>query len=181
MEEPQLALGRHHEQPVRLRHPARDLGQELGPRNADGDREADLLEHPAPQPQRHLPRRAGDSPHAADVQERLVDGERLHQRRGFLEHRVDGSAGVGVGAHPRRHDDRVRAERARLPAAHGSADTVRPGLVAGGEDDPGADDDRAAPEPRVVPLLDRRVERVEVGVEDRRLVRHERMFADAVC
>jgi len=35
----------------------------------------------------------------------------------------------------------------------------------------------AAAEPRVVPLLDRREERVEVGVEDRRLAVHEHMFA----
>jgi hypothetical protein len=44
---------------------------------------------------------------------------------------------------------------------------VRLGFVAGREDDARADDYRPATEPRVIPLLDRREERVDVGVQDR--------------
>ena len=40
-----------------------------------------------------------------------------------------------------------------------------------------ADDDRTAAKFWVVALLDRRVERVEVSVEDRRPLEHEHMFA----
>ncbi len=41
------------------------------------------------------------------------------------------------------------------------------GLVARGEDDASADDHRPAAQPRIVPLLDGREERVEVNVKDR--------------
>ncbi len=69
-----------------------------------------------------------------------------------------------------RDDDRVRAQAARLRAAHRRAHAVRLRLVARGEHDARPDDHRPAAQPRVVALLDRRVERVEVGVQDRRLV-----------
>ena len=58
VEEVELAVGRHHEQAVGLGHAARDLGEELGPRDADRDRQADLLAHLAPQPHGDLRRRA---------------------------------------------------------------------------------------------------------------------------
>ena len=87
VEERELAVGRHDEQPVRLGDAARDLGQELRPRNSDGDRQADLLEHAAAQPARDLDGRPGRSLEAADVEERLVDREPLDERRRVLEHR----------------------------------------------------------------------------------------------
>ena len=57
------------------------------------------------------------------------------------------------------------------------------GLVAGGEHDPAADDHGAVAQPWIVALLDRGVERVEVGVQDRRRSvivqrRIEHMFAE---
>ena len=55
VEELELAVGRHHEQPVGLGHAAGHLGQELGPRHADGDRQPDPLEHLAPQPRSRSP------------------------------------------------------------------------------------------------------------------------------
>ncbi len=50
-------------------------------------------------------------------------------------------------------------------------------LVAGCEHDTPADDDGPAAQTRIVSLLDRREERVEVGVQNRRFARHEHMFA----
>ena len=47
VEEGQLAVGRHHQQAVGLGHAARHLGQELGAGDADGDGQADPLEHVA--------------------------------------------------------------------------------------------------------------------------------------
>ena len=97
-----------------------------------------------------------------------------------LEHRP---ARFGVGRHPRLDHDRLRAQLPGLPPAHRAAHAERPGLVARGHHDAAAHDDRPAPEPRVVALLDRREERVEVGVEDRGdgtlggLRGHEHMFA----
>ena len=70
-------------------------------------------------------------------------------------------AGLAVGREARLDDDRLRAQPARLRAAHRGADAVRLGLVARGEHHPRADDHRTAAQPRVVPLLDRREERVE--------------------
>ena len=46
VEEVELAVRRHDEQAVGLRHAARDLGEELRPRDADRDRQADLLAAP---------------------------------------------------------------------------------------------------------------------------------------
>ena len=62
----------------------------------------------------------------------------------------------------------MRAEPPCLPPAHRGANAVGLGLVAGGEHHASADDHRPAAQARIVPLLDRREERVEVGVEDRR-------------
>ena len=60
----ELAVGRHDEQAVGLGHRARHLGEELRPRHADRDRQADLLAHLAPQPHGDLDRRPGE-PRAA--------------------------------------------------------------------------------------------------------------------
>ena len=95
----------------------------------------------------------------------------LDERRRVVEDPEHGLARLGVGRHARRDDDRLRAETARAPAAHRGADAERLGLVAGGEHDPAADDHRPAAQPRIVALLDRGEERVEVGVQDRRLAR----------
>ncbi len=45
VQEVELTIGRNDEQPVGLCDSARDLGEELGARDADGDRQADLVEH----------------------------------------------------------------------------------------------------------------------------------------
>jgi hypothetical protein len=62
MQEGQLAAARHHEQAIGLGHAAGHLGEELRPRHPDGDRQADALEHVAPQPDGDLHRRARDPP-----------------------------------------------------------------------------------------------------------------------
>ena len=94
----------------------------------------------------------------------------------------DGLAGLGVGRHPGR-DHRWRPGTAGAPAAasHRRAHAVGLGLVAGRQHHAHADDHRPAPQPGIVPLLDRGVEGVEVGVEDRRRVGHEQMFAQGCC
>ena len=62
----------------------------------------------------------------------------------------------------------MRAQPTRARAAHRRVDAIRTRLVARGEDDAHPDDHRPPAQLRPVPLLDRREERVEVGVEDRR-------------
>ena len=127
-----------------------------------------LAPHLAAQPARDLLGRAEHRLHPARVEERLVDRERLDHRRGLLEDLEHGLAGLGVGGHPGRHDHRLRAPPPSLGAAHPALHAVLLRLVAGGEHDPAADDHRAAPQLRGVTLLDRRVEGVEVRVEDGR-------------
>ena len=168
MEERQLAFGRHDEQAVRLGDAARHLREELRPRDAHRQREPDLLEDPAPQAGGDLHRRAGDPLHAAHVEERLVDRQPLDQRRHVVEDPIHGLARLGVGREARRDHDRLRAEPASLPAAHRRLDAEGLGLVARREHDSAADDHRLPAQPRIVPLLDRREEGVEVCVQDRR-------------
>jgi hypothetical protein len=176
VKEGQLAVRRHHQEPVGLGDPARHLGEELGPGHPDGDGQADPFEHLAPQAHRHLERRAGEPAHPANVEERLVDRQALHERRRLLEDLEDRLARLGIRRHPRLDDDRVRAQAPRLAAAHRRADATRLGLVAGRQHDPHPDDYRAAAQARVVALLDRGVEGVEVRMQDRGLARHEQMF-----
>ena len=61
-----------------------------------------------------------------------------------LEHLEHGLAGLGVGRHPGRHDDGVRAQPPGLAPAHGRAHPERLGLVARGQHDAAADDHRPA-------------------------------------
>ncbi len=127
------------------------------------------LAHPLAQPRGDLHRRAGDPPHPAHVEERLVDRHPLDHRRHVVEDPEDLLARRRIGLEARRHDDHVRAQLPRLPPRHRRLDPERLRLVARGQHHSPADDDRAALQPRVVALLDRREERVEVRVEDVRL------------
>ena len=77
VQERELAVGRHHEEPVRLGDRARDLGEELRPRHPDRDRQAHPLAHVPPQARGDLGRRADAPLHPADVEERLVDRDPL--------------------------------------------------------------------------------------------------------
>jgi hypothetical protein len=173
----QLGVGRHDEETVGLRHGAGHLGQELRPRHADGDRQADTLADLPAQSRRDLDRRAGEPPEPADVEERLVDRQALHQRRGLPEHLEDRLARRRVRRHPRRHHDRLRTQLPGLPPTHRRAHAASLGLVAGRKHHATSDDHRPTTQPRIVPLLDRRVERVQVGMQDRPLARHDLIFA----
>ena len=176
MEEGELAVGRHHEQTVGLRHATRHLGEELRPGHPDGDRQTDLLENLASQPHCDLGGGARDPSQPAHIEERLVDRESLDQRRRVFEHPEHRLARLGVRRHPGRDHDRLRAQAAGLCSAHRGADAACLGLVAGRQHDPRPDDHGPAAQATIISLLDRRIERIEVSVQDRRLV-HEHMFA----
>ena len=177
MQKLELAPGRHGEQPVGLGDSTRDLGQEFRPRDADGDRQPDAFADVSPQPLRDLGGAASESSHAPHVEERLVDREPLDERRGVFEDPVDGLARLGVGRHARPDDDRIRAQNECPPDPHRRVHAACLRLVARSQDDPAADEHGPAAQVRVIPLLDGREERVEVGVQDRRLSLHEHMFA----
>ena len=176
MEEAELVVGRHDEQSVRLRHRAGHLREELRAGDPDGDRQTDLVEDSLSQPRCDLQGLPGEAFESADVEERLVDRQPLDEQRRVLEDREHGLARLGVGRHPRGYHDRLRAESARLAAAHGGPDPVCLRLVARCQHDPAADDHRPPSQASVIALLDRGEESVEVGVQDRR-GQDEHMFA----
>ena len=170
MQELEFAVGLDQQQPVGLGDTARDLRQELGAGDADRDRQADPLAHLGSQPAGDVDRFSGDPPQAAHVEEGLVDRQPLDDRRRVVEHLEHRLAGLRVGLEAGRHDDEIRAHLARLELGHRCVHTEALGLVAGGEHDAAAHDDGTVAQPRIVALLDRGVERVEVGVQDRRLL-----------
>ena len=177
VEERELFTDRDDEQAIGFAHGARHLRQELRPRDAHGDGDADLLSDRLPQSGADLRRGARDPPQSADVEERLVDRESFDERRRVPEDREHRLARLRVRLHPRTHDDGLGAEAAGLPLAHGCPHAEGLRFVAGSQDDPAAHDHGAAAQRRVVSLLDRRVERVGVRVEDRALFDHPAMLA----
>jgi hypothetical protein len=177
MQERELSTGRDDEQAVGLGDAARDLCEELGPGDADRDREADPLADVAPQPRGDLDRLARDPLHPAHVEERLVDRQPLDERRRVAEYGEHGLARGDVRLEARRHHGRVGAQPPRLAPAHRGAHAARLRLVAGGEHDAAADDHRPRAQLRIIPLLDRGEERIQVGMQDRRFGSHEHMFA----
>ena len=112
----------------------------------------------------------------ADIEERLVDRDAFDERRGVAEDLEHSLARLRVRRHSGWDHDRVAGTGAGPAAAHRGAHAERLRLIAGGQHDATADDHGPAAKARIVALLDGRVERVEVGVQDRRL-RHEHMFA----
>jgi hypothetical protein len=93
-------------------------------------------------------------------------------RRRVVEDAVDVATRLGVGRHARLDDDGVRAQASRRSDAHRRVDAVGLRLVARGEDDPAAHEHGLAEQLGPVALLDRREERVDVGVENRRFAVH---------
>ena len=177
VEERELRAGLDAQEPLRLRDRARHLREELRARDADGDREPDLVEHAPLQPRGDLGRRACEPLEPAHVQERLVDREPLDERRRVLEDLEHRLARLRVRRHSGRNDDRMRAESPRLALAHRGLHAVGLRLVARREHDAAPDEHGLPAQLRVVALLDRREERIEVCVQDRRGAHCEHMFA----
>ena len=181
MQEGQLAVGWNQQQAVGLGLLAGDLGQELGAGDADRDRQSDAVADLRAQRERRSPpecRRPAAVPRRRGTPRPRYSGSTT----GVVSWKTSNTASLAcrVRRHPRRHDDGVRAQRPRLTAAHRGAHTVGLGLVACCQYDAAADDHRPAAQRGVVTLFDRRVERVEVSVQDggfRRPRRHEHMFA----
>ena len=155
---------------------AGELGEQLRGRDADRRREPGLGAHAPPD---RRPRTRRPAPwmrdDAADVEERLVGRDRLDERRERTEDRHHLAALLAVAVEARREEHAVgtRAPRPRHRHRRVHAEAAR--LVARGGDDTAraeaADDHRLPDERRILELLHRRVERVEVDVQDRRIAR----------
>ena len=173
--------GSDHRQAVGLAHVGGDLGHELGARDADRGGElrlvADRLLEVA------ADRLAGaERPLAAGrVEERLVDRDRLDAVAEALQDRHDARGLARVALHVGVQIDAFRAAAPRLGDRHRARDAEAPRLVGRGRDDAapasalrvGADDHGLAAQLGPVALLDRRVERVHVDVQDRAGRSHE--------
>lgn len=167
MEEAELGAARDHQQSVGLGHSAGYLGEELGAGDPDGDGQPDPLADLAPQACGDLDGRPRVALQPADVEERLVDRDPLDQRCGLVEHLEDRPARVGIRGHPRWDDYCLWTQATGLRATHRRSYAARLRRVAGGQHDPGPDDDRSIEERRIVALLHRRIERVQISVLDR--------------
>ena len=107
---------------------------------------------------------------AGEVEERLVDRQRLDQRRQRQHPLAHRAADLDIFRHVRLDDGGVRAELQRLEHRHRRADAVGARDVAAGRDHAAlaaADDQRLVGESWVVALLDRGVEGVAVDMGDR--------------
>jgi hypothetical protein len=101
MEETQLVLDGHHQQPVGLAQGTRHLREVLRAGDADRDGQPDLLSHVDAELLRDDRRGAADASQAADLEERLVDRDALDDGRGVVEDVEDIAAGLRVRLHPR--------------------------------------------------------------------------------
>ena len=100
------------------------------------------------------------------VDKGFVDRNAFDQGGGLVEDLIDRSARFGIGFHSSRHYDDLRTVALCLRGIHRRSDAEGLGFVAAGQHHPGTDDYGFAPQLRIVTLLDRRVEGVEVSVED---------------
>ena len=161
----------HDGDPARLSPVARHLGDHLAAGDAERAREAGRAPDRGLHGLRDDARAAKVRRDPTDVEVPLVHAGSLDGRHDFADRRPDGPRVLGVGAVPRRDEDGVRAATERLGAAHRRVDSVGAGDVVGGRDDAPAagvspDHERLRGERRILELLDRGKERVQVQMRD---------------
>ena len=171
VEEREHAVGRHDAQAVGLVDVRSDLRGELDRRDTDGRDEGQLGAHA-------LLDRGGDRRAIAEqalapraVEERLVEREAFDVGREVAEDAEERARRGDVPVHVVTNDDRLGAPAQRLCHRHRARDAERARLVGARRDHAtarGSTDEHGLLAQRwIVPLLDRRVERVEVDVQDR--------------
>ena len=163
--------GHDDRQPAGLARVAADLRHDLARRDAERAGEARAGPH------RGLHRLGDDARleevarDLSDVEVALVDARLLDGRHDPANGRPHVSRVLAVEAVTRPDEDRLRAAADRLGGAHRGMDAELPRGVVRGRDDAAAvrvaaDDERLSPQLRVLQLLDRGEERVEIEVRD---------------
>ena len=104
---------------------------------------------------------------SGDVEERFVDRDSLDDRGEVPEHFHDLISEALVLAEMASREAQPGAEPFRSPGRHSRSDTESLGLVGSGEHDAASYRHGLAAERWIEKLLDRRVEGVEIGVQDR--------------
>ena len=162
---------RNDRQPVRLPARARDLGHVFGRRYAD--RRCQPTRSFTDRGLKAMPdafRIAKQLLRAGHIQEGLVEAQGLDLRRKVGEHLHDRRGDLLIAIEPGWDDHRVWAQPPRLSHRHGAANAVGARLVAGRQHDPSgalrADEQRPASQSGIVELLNRRVERIHIGVSN---------------
>ena len=167
VEELQLQTGLDDEQPVGLGNRACNFREELRRCDADAQRQSDLASNPFAQRLRNRAAITNQPPQTGHVDEGLIDREPLNLRRRFpedLEHRL---TGLGIRAHPSGDDDGVGTQALRFANARRTANAPAFGLVTRSGDDAHTHQHRATAQRWIVALLHGRVERIEIGMQDR--------------
>src|ERR1700733_11177643 len=131
-------------------------------------RETDLVAYTSANGARYLSRCSKEMDSAGDIQERLIDRHPLDTRGEVGKNRHDIITELLVAVEAAADEQEIPAELAGPPAWHAAADAVAPGFVRCRQHHAAADGDRPVPQRGVQELLDRRVEGVEVGMQDRR-------------
>ena len=130
-----------------------------------------LLEHPPPQPGGDIVGSTEQAAGAGDVEERLVQAERLDERGDRTEQLHQPTRDLGVVLMVAGQEHRVGAQATRPHRRHGRVHPVAARLVGRRRDDAAragsADDHRPAAQLGAAQQLHRRVERVHVDVQDR--------------
>jgi hypothetical protein len=147
------------------------LGQQLGRGDADGGAEALLLANRCADRCRDRWPLAVEQASSRDVEERLVEGDRLDPRRVALEDGHDPRRHLAVVGVVAGQEHCMRAQPPGADRRHGGVDAVAPRFVAGGRHDASftraADDHRLTGQLGTSQHLDSREEGVHVDVQDR--------------
>ena len=166
----ELGTGLDHEETVGLGEVAGQLGEQLGGGDAHRDGEPGLGLHPGADGPCDVGPGAVEPADAGDVEERLVERDGFDQRRVRPQDLHDVGAHVVVEVEPGREEHAVRARATRPRHRRRRVDAEGARLVARGRHHAApaesAHDHRSTDQARVVALFDRRVERVEVDVQD---------------
>jgi hypothetical protein len=162
VQERELILRVDHNKPVRLGHLRCDFREVLGARHADGDRKAQFLAHAPPHLFCDFLWRTKEALTTGNLGKSFIDRQPLDEGRVVAENFDRGVAKALILIEVAAYEPQLRTEFTRPPSRHSAAHSERLRLVGCGEHNPAADGDGMATQGRIMQLLNRRVERIEV-------------------
>jgi len=124
-----LGPGLYDDEAVGLAQVAPDLGAQLVRRDADGEHEAEPSARRLLQPARDRDRSPEEVSRAGDIEEGLVQRDRLDERRVLREERHHRLGGLAVALVVSGDEHPLRAQLRRRPERHRRAHAERTSLV----------------------------------------------------
>ena len=168
VEKRRFATWFHHDQSIGLRHRTGNLGQVFGSCHADAEGQTDLGGNPCAEGAGNAWAVADQASKARHVDECFVDGDALDFGRGFAKDLKYCLARLTVGVHTSGYYDSIRTHPLRLTNAGWAPHAGAFCFVTRSCHDPHTDKDGFSAQGRIVSLFYRRIERVEIGVENGR-------------